>query len=325
MSVPADTTNQSTRVADPSLGPSPVPVDTPEPDSLPTPTSLPAPTPVQAPSLAVESMIGMILVSAGEFVMGATSEDQEVFKKFGFPPRWNEHLEPLLESALPKHVVFLRSYFIDQYEVTNRDYAAFVEATDPTPPRFWAVAGFDDPDQPVVGVSWFDADAYCSWAGKRLPTEAEWEKAARGTENFIFPWGNSWDPSKLHSADGQANRPFLSFDAWMDWVGDNAHWMRPLKVGSFPSGASPYGAMDMAGNVWEWVADWYGSTYYLESPVNNPQGPSIGNRKILRGGAWDVARIAVFTWFRETFMPPQEGSAVTGFRCALSLNQNRLG
>lgn len=257
--------------------------------------------------------------------MGATSEDQEAFAKFGFPPRWNEHLDPLLESALPKHVVFLRSYFIDQHEVTNRDYATFVQATDSSPARFWAVAGFDDSDQPVVGVSWFDADAFCSWAGKRLPTEAEWEKAARGTENFIFPWGNSWDPSKLHSADGQANRPFLSFDAWMDWVGDNAYWMRPLKVGSFPSGASPYGAMDMAGNVWEWVADWYGSTYYLESPVDNPQGPSIGDRKILRGGAWDVARIAVFTWFREIFMHPQEGSAVTGFRCALSLTQKRLG
>jgi len=142
--------------------------------------------------------------------MGATSKDQAVFAEFGFSPRWREHLDPLLKSALPEHVVFLRSYYIDQHEVTNRDYAAFAEATDSSPPRFWAVIGFDDPDQPVVGVSWFDADAYCSWAGKSLPTEAVWEKIARGTENLIFPCGNTWDPSKLHSADGQANKFFLS-------------------------------------------------------------------------------------------------------------------
>ena len=276
----------------------------------------------QLPSLVLESKVGMILVSAGEFVMGAGSEDQETLEEFGFPPPWIEHLEPLLESALPKHVVFLDSYYIDQHEVTNRDYAVFVEATDSAPPGLWATAGFDDPDQPVVGVTWFDADAYCSWAGKRLPTEAEWEKAARGTDDLVFPWGNTWDQSRLHSADAMSISPLLSYDEWMNWVEGNGLSMRPVKVGSFPSGASPYGAMDMAGNVWEWVADWHGSSYYLESPAKNPQGPPSGNRKVLRGGAWDVARVAVYTWFRETFMPPQDGSAVTGFRCAFS--QSRL-
>ena len=252
-------------------------------------------TRTQAPPLALESKFGMILVSAGEFVMGAGSEDQEALAKFGFPPLWIEHLEPLLESALPKHVVFLDSYYIDQHEVTNWDYAGFVEATDSAPPGFWAAAGFDDTDQPVVGVTWFDSDAYCSWAGKRLPTEAEWEKAARGTDDFVFPWGNTWDQSRLHSADGMSTKPLLSYDEWMDWVKDNVLSLRPVKVGSFPSGASPYGAMDMAGNVWEWVADWHGSSYYLESPAMNPQGPPSGTRKVLRGGAWDVARVAVYT------------------------------
>ncbi len=270
---------------------------------------------------------GMVRVPEGAFVMGATPGQQAAALGFGWTGAWRERIGRLVGSAGPAHTVQLDSYFIDIFEVTNRRYDAFLRATGQAPPSF----RFEDPDLPVVGVSWYDADAYCAWAGKRLPTEAEWEKAARGTEGLSYPWGNTWDAARLRSAEIIAGRPLASFGAWTRWrrqrpgMFTEGSTSRPAAVGSHPAGASPYGVMDMAGNVWEWTADWYDPASYAVAPERNPKGPAAGNRRVLRGGAWDVPRVAAYTWFRETFMPPEEGRGVTGFRCAMGVKENLAG
>jgi len=185
----------------------------------------------------------MVRVPAGEFIMGSDSGGAD---------------------EKPVHRVYLDEFFIDKYEVTNEQYLQCVSAGPCSPNEKYG--GFTDPQQPVVGVDWTQASTYCSWAGKRLPTEAEWEKAARGTDGRTYPWGEGIDCSRAN-------------------YGDCKHGKTKL-VGSYPSGASPYGAMDMAGNVWEWVADWYDEKYYASSPNQNPKGPSSGSYRVLRGGSW---------------------------------------
>jgi formylglycine-generating enzyme required for sulfatase activity len=187
-----------------------------------------------------EPFLSSLLISAGEFFMG--SED-------GF------------EDEKPLHRVYLDTFYIDVYEVTNARYGKFIEATKGA--GFWTF--FERPQEPVM-MGWQDADIYCRWAGKRLPTEAEWEKAARGTDGRMYPWGNQWDSKRANTAEGRRGK------------------LAP--VGSYGTGKSPFGASDMAGNAWEWVADWYDEKYYLNSPSRNPKGPGTSRWKVMRGGSW---------------------------------------
>jgi formylglycine-generating enzyme required for sulfatase activity len=218
----------------------------------------------------------MVLIPAGEFQMGSNDYDDEK----------------------PVHTVYLDAFYMDKYEVTNALYKKFMDATGHKAPVYWNNSKYNAPDQPVVGVSWHDAKAYADWAGKRLPTEAEWEKAARGgLVGKKYPWGD------------ELTRDYANYYG----NGGKDQWSGTAPVGSFdPNG---YDLYDMAGNVWEWCADRYDSDYYVESPKDNPQGPSSGTYRVLRGGAWngddpDDLRAAT-RYFNE---PTLTGSNV-GFRC----------
>lgn len=197
------------------------------------------------------------------------------------------------EDETPQQTIFIDAFNIDIYPVTNAQYKEFVDATGHAPPRHWENGTYPEgtADHPVTWVTWYDAQAYAEWAGKRLPTEFEWEKAARGTDGRIYPWGNEFDPSKCNSRESglKGTSP----------------------VGSYPEGVSPYGVFDMAGNVWEWTADWYkayrGSIYELGR---------YGERyKVLRGGSWYDGQDSVRTTTRKSF-DPNQGFSTIGFRCA---------
>ncbi len=222
----------------------------------------------------------MMYVSAGEFVMGSNDNDNEK----------------------PPHTVYLNSFYIDCYPVTNAEYKKFVDATKHSPPSHWQNGKIPPgkENHPVVNVSWHDAMAYAQWAGKRLPTEAEWEKAASWDglkkEKRVYPWGDDFDANKCNSSESG--------------IGDTT------PVGKYsPRGDSFYGVADMAGNVWEWCADWYSENYYKNSPPENPQGPASGQYRVLRGGSWDDDSDYVRAAFRFNSEPDDRGGSM-GFRCA---------
>ena len=224
----------------------------------------------------------MVQVPAGSFAMGATNADREA--------------NP---DERPQHNVYLKEFWIDRTEVTNAQYQKCVAAGVCTASRFANNQRANGPNQPAVGVDWHNARAYCSWAGVRLPTEAEWEKAARGTRGHIYPWGNSAPTCN------KANY----------WVEPNGCLGATATVGSYSAGASPYGALDMAGNVWEWVKDWYDEGYYARSPAQDPKGPDSGRKRVARGGSWDDGGggIRVANRHRED---PGASARDLGFRCA---------
>jgi len=224
-----------------------------------------------------------VRVPAGEFLMGSDT--------------WKD---PNAEGdELPQHRLRLGEYWIGKYPVTNAQYKVFVDATGHPPPGHWEggkiPAGKEN--HPVVNVSWHDAAAFCAWAGLRLPTEAEWEKAARGADGRIYPWGDKWDARKANTSEGGRGGT--------------------TPVGAYPAGASPYGALDMAGNVWEWVADWYGEGYYSQSPRENPLGPASGTYRVVRGGSWVLDLRDVRAAYRYRNHPDARLDNF-GFRCARS-------
>jgi formylglycine-generating enzyme required for sulfatase activity len=245
-----------------------------------------------------------ILIPAGSFQMGCDSSNPA-------ESCWG-HEQPL-------HTVTLDAYYIDRYEVTNARYKACVDAGGCTAPGdvnsrtrspYYGTGTYAD--YPVINVNWSQANAFCAWEGKRLPTEAEWEKAARGgSDTRAYPWGNEFDGSKLNYCDANCE-----FD-WKDAAYNNGY-ADTAPVGSYPAGASPYGVMDMAGNVFEWVNDWYGEDYYSQSPSANPQGPETGDYRVLRGGAWNFSDLYVRSAGRPIAGNPDYWVDYFGFRCVRS-------
>jgi formylglycine-generating enzyme required for sulfatase activity len=232
----------------------------------------------ETPAAAKPQEGSMVVVPAGEFMMGSAAGDSD---------------------EQPEHKVYVDAFSMDVYEVTVGQYAAFLQAKGIDPPSDWKT--MNQPahqKRPVANVDSTDASAFCKWAGKRLPTEAEWEKAARGTDGRLYPWGND-APTPLHANFGKP-----------EW--NNHAVLAP--VGSFEAGKSPYGIYDMAGNVWEWVNDWYDYNYYKSSPSQNPTGPSKGGTKAIRGGSWYSNPRAMRSANRSLISPTDQG--LNGFRCA---------
>ncbi len=236
----------------------------------------------------------MVLIPEGPFPMGVPHGDRDGGR-----------------DEYPRHDVFVNNFYIDKFELTNSRYLEFVKATNhriPQNPKnatrnLWQGDTITESlaDRPVINVDWADANAYCQWAGKRLPTEAEWEKAAKGTADRRFPWGNV-EPTNKH----------LNFN--QQWIGEKTL----MPVGSYELGKSPFGVYDMAGNVWEWVNDWYDAKYYEKSPAKNPTGPETGTKRVLRGSGWqnETPTVRIFT---RVDSDPTIRNESTGFRCAMDV------
>jgi iron(II)-dependent oxidoreductase len=240
----------------------------------------------------------MVLVPAGSFIMGSDKRmDRNAYR-----------------TELPQRRVYLDAFEIDKYEVTNLQYLKFVLATGRNPQIDWRYDGGNFQESmahhPVMHVSWYDADAYCRWAGKRLPTEAEWEKAARGTDGRIFPWGNA--PAGLSRAN--FGRSGLSGPV-RDRPERLLLYPPIIAVDRYENSVSPYGVHQMLGNVAEWVADWYDKDYYAVSPDRNPKGPEQGTQKAFRGGGWIDSTTTMRAAMRNGADPNTKMNWL-GFRCA---------
>jgi formylglycine-generating enzyme required for sulfatase activity len=240
---------------------------------------------------AQDKFPGMVLVPAGEFNMGL--DEAQVQKLVDTLKAMSKYFD----NTTPAHKVDVAAFYIDIYEVTNEDYKKFVEATGHNIPLNWEDAGGDIPKgkemHPVTFVNWEDADAYCKWAKKRLPAEAEWEKAARGTDGRLFPWGDKFEKKKLNYEKSRKNGT--------------------TKAGSYKDGISPYGCYDMAGNVWEWTAD-----NYLPYPNNTKEDEFYGTeRYVLRGGSFLDADYDTVSAMRSKFTKLTDDENV-GFRCVKS-------
>jgi len=289
----ATATHTATSTHTPTLTHTATATSTPTASVTPTATMTQTPTITPTPTLGIGSTIirekdgmEMVYVPVGEFTMGSN---------YGW------------EDKKPVHKVYLDAYWIDRYEVTNAQYEHCVD--DGICRQPWSIKSYsrnsyygnhEYSDYPVIHVNWSQADAYCRWAGVRLPTEAEWEKAARGTDGRTYPWGETQPTCNLANFGGTSG-----------CMGDTT------AVGSYPAGVSPYSAMDMAGNVQEWTADWYDKAYYSRSTDENPPGPTSGTARVLRGGSWFSEIDFVPSTYRGT-RNPSIFFEYLGFRCAYS-------
>lgn len=250
--------------------------------------------------------IAQVYVPAGCFLMGSTDDQLETALELGAP----DWVKPAARFEKPQHEVCLtKGYWIDQYEVTNAAFAAFVADGGYTTPEYWSEKGAawlkrqdvgklplacedTEPDHPRVCVTWFEAEAYAVWRGGHLPTEAQWEFAARGIESRIYPWGNQWDAAKANVVDSEGL----------------------TAVGAYPDGVSWVGAYDMAGNAMEWVQDWLSSTYYAKSPKDDPTGTTTGKYKAEKGGWWGSNPYVARSAYKHFEDPPTYQDHHIGFR-----------
>ena len=267
-------------------------------------------------SLIISRGVQMVLVPAGPFVMG--SDAGSALAECRNTSDADNCTIGAFRDEEPVHTVTLDHFYIDMYEVTNARYAECVRSGECDSPsdlgshtreRYFGDPRFDD--YPVILVSWHDAQGYCRWRGARLPTEAEWEKAARGTDARLYPWGDAVDGDRANFCDRNCSYEWAGVD-YDDGYADTA------PVGSYSDGVSPYGAQDMAGNVWEWVSDWYDADYYAGSPSTNPAGPRSGEYRVARGGAWFSKPSSVRVTHRMANVPTATYHLVGGFRCGRS-------
>lgn len=253
----------------------------------------------------VLSTIEWVSIPEGTFLMGSTPEEVET--AYEDAKLRSSMLERhTFDAELPQHQVYLSAYEISRYEITNAQYRAFIEATDRPTPRghngeeTWLDETLNGDTQPVVGVTWFEAQAFAEWIGGSLPTEAQWERAARGTSARTYPWGNT--PPKARQHANFARR-----------------YNRPVSVGQFPKGESPEGIADLAGNVWEWCLDEYSPTAYQRGGSDVSRNPlnlrfrDVLRARVIRGGAWDVGRAFLRSGLRFKFYP-LDSTHTIGFR-----------
>lgn len=272
----------------------------------------------------------MVLINPGGFMRGIDKEKPVKGKNRMSPAQKFNYAasQKAFADEGPAGMIYLSAYYIDTYEISNAQYTEFIKATDYPAPAYWDHHHLNQPNQPVTGVNWYDANAYCNWANKRLPTEAEWEKAARGPAGLIYPWGNEMNITKANFARGSRK------------VQGGEKYPATVNVDSHPEGKSYYGVYNMAGNVFEWVQDWYDPNYYTASKdVRNPQGPLLGiklgttgtyidklasgKKKVIRGGSWFAPAHSITTTHRFWNDPMNNSYGVgLGFRCARSVESN---
>ncbi len=249
--------------------------------------------------------IEWVSIPEGEFLMGSTKT--EAADAYNDAKLRSSLLEkPTFDAEVPQHTVYISAFQISRYEITNAQYRVFIEATNRPSPRghngeeTWKDEKFNEDRQPVVGVTWFDAQAFAEWIGGSLPTEAQWERAARGTSGSIYPWGD--EPPKHRKHANFARR-----------------FNKPTPVGQFPNGSSPDGVADLAGNVWEWCLDEYNPTIYNQSSKGVRQNPlnllfrDVLQARVIRGGAWDVGSAFLRASLRFKYYP-LDSTHTIGFR-----------
>lgn len=253
----------------------------------------------------VLATIEWVSIPEGTFLMGSTLEEAKAAYEDA-KLRSSMLEQHTFDAELPRHPVYLSTYEISRYEITNAQYRVFIEATNRPTPRghdgeeTWEDETLSGDTQPVVGVTWFDAQAFAEWVGGSLPTEAQWERAARGAEGRVYPWGSV--PPKARQHANFARR-----------------YNRPMPVGQFPEGESPNGVADLAGNVWEWCLDEYSPTFYQQHNDGTSQNPlnlrfrDVLRARVIRGGAWDVGRAFLRSSLRFKFYP-LDSTHTIGFR-----------